>query len=75
MSIEGAHRTALVNDGEPVGVRLARGKGAITEVGEGRLEADHRPWRSFAIGAMAGYASGAVHLLGSSPKGRAARRC
>ena len=42
VSIEGAHRAALVDDGEPVGVRFARGKGAVTEVGKGRLEADHR---------------------------------
>ena len=40
--IEGAHRAALVDDGEPVGVRFAGGKRAVTEVGKRRLEADHR---------------------------------
>jgi hypothetical protein len=39
---QGAHRTAFMDDGEPVRVRFARGKGAVTEVGKRRFEADHR---------------------------------
>ena len=42
VSIKGTHRTALMDDGEPVGVRFAGGKGAVTEVGKWRLEANHR---------------------------------
>ena len=73
VAIEPAHRAALVDDGAPVGVRFAGGKGAVAEVGKGRLEADDRARRAPAIRPVAGGTGGAVQLL-AGPLAPAVRR-
>jgi hypothetical protein len=42
-AVERAHRSTLVRDRQPVGIRLARGEAAVAEVGQGDVEADNAP--------------------------------
>jgi len=66
VTIEAAHRAAFVDHGEPIGIRLATGKGTVREIRQRHIEAHHGAGRALAVGSMTGGAPGAVHVFGGA---------
>ncbi len=74
-AVERPHRAALVDDGVPVGVGLARGELAVGELGHRGREGELLLRAAASVGAVAAGAGAGVELGAAALGGRLAGRC